>query len=317
MRASSLSNLKVIDLLNKHFVPVVARNGDYREGGDAPADEKAAYQSLFRGFYRLSEQRGKSGGPPISVVTVHAYVLSPDSEPLDSLHVAEAARPARLIEMLERSVKLLGTAAGEPIVAPAPRAAAPACDADSLALHMTARYVTRDGDDETPYVPTLGTDRSGQWGALPSEEWVVLDRPQWRKLLPAAGVTAGDAWPLDREATAELLRRFYPPSEDNNVEHNRIDEQSLAARVISVKDGVALVRLEGRLKMKHAFYPGRDDQYFVTAALVGFMQVDAAGSKREAVRIHSFELVTVGANYGDGRQNLPFGVAVRAARRGE
>jgi hypothetical protein len=316
MRASSLSNLKIIDLLNSNFVPVVVRNGDYRADGDVPADEKAAYQNMFRGFYRLSEQRGKSGGAPISVGTVHAYVLSPAAEPLDSLHVAEAARPDRMIEMLERSVKTLGTAAGDPIVAPVPRAAPPAYDADSLALHMTARYVSRNGNDEAPFVPTLGTERSGQWGALPSEEWVVLDRPQWSKLLPAVAVAAGDSWPLDRDVTGSLLRRFYPPSEDNNVDHNRIDDQSLVARVISVKGDVALVRLDGRLKMKHPFYPGRDDEAFVSATLLGYAEIETTESAR-AAGIRRVELVTVAARYGDGRSDMPFGVAVRSARGAE
>ena len=132
MRASSLSNLKVIELLNHYFVPVYARNGDYAEDGEAPADEKAAYQRVFRDFYRLSEQNRQAGKGPISVGTVHAYVLAPDARPLDSLHVAEATRPARLIEMLERAVRTLETPEGEPVVQPAPQA-----PAEVLALHDT------------------------------------------------------------------------------------------------------------------------------------------------------------------------------------
>jgi len=86
--------------------------------------------------------------------------------------------------------------------------------------------------------------------------------------------------------------------------------------VISVKGDVALVRLDGRLKMKHPFYPGRDDEAFVSATLLGYAEIETTESAR-AAGIRRLELVTVAARYGDGRSDMPFGVAVRSARGAE
>src|SRR5947199_3368994 len=93
MRAGPLSSPRVIDLLNARFVPAFAVNEDYREGGDAPAEEKALYDSIYR------EALGKG----LSAGSVHAYVVDPGGHPTDSLHVAEAARTDRLVAMLERA----------------------------------------------------------------------------------------------------------------------------------------------------------------------------------------------------------------------
>ena len=41
MRAGPLSRPEVIDLLNRHFVPVFVVNEDYREDGPAPEAERA------------------------------------------------------------------------------------------------------------------------------------------------------------------------------------------------------------------------------------------------------------------------------------
>src|SRR5919197_3548626 len=97
MRASSLSNEKVISLLNRYFVPVYVSNEDYAEGGSAPAGEKAEKDRI----YRETLKAGLSAG------TVHAYVLAPDGRVLDSLHVAVAAKTDRLLAMLERAVAKL------------------------------------------------------------------------------------------------------------------------------------------------------------------------------------------------------------------
>jgi hypothetical protein len=72
--------------------------------------------------------------------------------------------------------------------------------------------------------------------------------------------------------------------------------------VLSVKDGVACVRIDGGLKMKHTFYH-KDDDSFVEATVVGLMDVDT-GSKK----IRSLRLVTDRAEY----RGRPFGVAVRS-----
>src|SRR5579864_9108088 len=140
MRASSLSNTKVIDLLNHYFIPVYA-DGVYIQNNPAvPVDEKAAYRRVFQEFHQLNKKNQEAGQKPLSIGTVHAYVLAADGKPLDSLHVAEA-KPERVVAMLERAIATLHVAEGKTIVPPAPQSQPPKAAADSLVLHLTARYL--------------------------------------------------------------------------------------------------------------------------------------------------------------------------------
>src|SRR6516164_7205985 len=106
MRAGPLSSPSVIDLLNASFVPVFAVNEDYRDDGPAAAEEKAEYRRI----YREALAAGLSAG------TVHAYVVDPDGHPIDSLHVAEAARPDRLAAMLQQVMRARKLARGSTLV---------------------------------------------------------------------------------------------------------------------------------------------------------------------------------------------------------
>src|SRR5687767_15879629 len=116
MRAGPLSNKTVSDTLNRSFVPVYTSNEDYRDGGTAPPEERAAYQKI----YRAALDKKLSAG------TVHAYVLSPDGEVVDSLHVADAARGDHTLKMLERAVERFKPKAGEPLAKPKTQSAPPA-----------------------------------------------------------------------------------------------------------------------------------------------------------------------------------------------
>src|SRR5262245_10762485 len=120
MRGGPLSHARVVELLNAHFVPVYTANEDYRDGGAAPADERAALTRIQQEGYRKK----------LSVGTVHVYVLSPDGELVDSRHVAQAAKPLELIAMLQAAVERFGTPAGQPVVAPKPQSRPPSCGSD-------------------------------------------------------------------------------------------------------------------------------------------------------------------------------------------
>jgi hypothetical protein len=114
-------------------------------------------------------------------------------------------------------------------------------------------------------------------------------------------------WEVDREVAAKLYLRFYPDTEANDFAENRIDRQSLRAKVVSVADGSARVQLTGELRMKHAFYPHRDDDNFVEATVPGYFDYEIGPR-----RIRSLRIVTEEATYGSAQRTHYFGVALRS-----
>lgn len=314
MRAGPLSNETVISLLNSSFVPVYVDGVYLSHNQAASADEKAAYRRLFGEFSRFNREAEAKGGAKTSIGSVHAYILTADGRAFDSLHVAEA-KASRVIAMLRRAIEQLKPVAGEPAVEPAAQASAPKAPPGSLVLHLTARYLhVKPDKNDTPaefvpvYTSALGTDRAGNWSDLPSENWIVLEPAEWQKLVPAGGLAVGQSWEIDREVATKIYLRFYPDTEANDLADNRIDHQSLRAKVVSVAEGLARVQLEGELKMKHPFYPHREDDNFVDATVAGYLDYEIGPR-----RIRSLRLVTDEATYGSSRQTQHFGVALWSA----
>ena len=195
MRASSLANAKIIALLNRYYVPVYVSNEDYARTGSAAAEEKAERNRIWQ----EAAKKGLSSG------TVHVYILAPDGRVIDSQHVATASKVDQMISLLERNAEKLKTAAGKPLVAPAPQSACPKTAADCLVLHLTERNLQRQGGEWVPVKPTLGETRSGNWGAYAAEDWIVLEQREWQKLLPEKPVAAGASWEPDRGQGADPL----------------------------------------------------------------------------------------------------------------
>jgi hypothetical protein len=281
----------VIELLNHYFVPVFTSNEDYQEGGSAPREERAELRRLQLEGYAKK----------LSVGTVHAFVIGPDGHLFSSLHTAEAAKPPKLIAMLEEAVANFKTPAGSPIVRPS-APAAPVCSADSIRLYITARYLQRKGDDYD-----LTEDPGGGWAASPGTEWLCVPKNDWSGLLPPSDAAR---WKLPQSFVERLLTHFYPPTENNDLEKNRFESADLSATVSERKGAITTVKIEGRLRMKHDFYHKEDGKY-VDASVVGFAEVDTGSG-----RVKSFNLVTDRADYreADGKTFLPFGVAVRLAQ---
>lgn len=283
-----LSNPQVISLLNRYFVPVYTANEDYRGSGSAPPEERAELRRIHQEGYQLQ----------LSVGTVHGYVLSPEGKTMDSVHVARAAK--ELLPMLQRAIEKLGTRAGEPLVPPAPQSAPPAAPGSPV-LHVTARYLERrEGRLE------LIRTSSGDWSAMPGEDWLALSEAQQQKLLPPGNGAAGAAWELDPEVGALILNRFYPPTENNDLAKNRIEEQVLRATVTGVRDGIATARITGRYRMKHPFYH-KDDGNFAEGTLAGYLRFEPKTGRLRALRLTTDE-----ATYGEPGRGRPFGAVVRS-----
>jgi hypothetical protein len=275
MRTGPFSSTEVIDRLNASFVPVYAVNEDYRGGGPAPKEERAEYTRVYR------EALAKK----FSAGTVHVYVLSPKGEVIGTRHVADAAKTRGLIAFLDGVVEKLGTKRGKPVVEPKAQSAAPAHAKGSLVLHLAAR----------------GLGGGGSWDGT-AENWVVYTADEAKKLLPAGPAVAGAAWDLDPKLAARLLVHFYPVTENNDPAKNDIRRLELRGKVVAVKGGTTLARLDGRLVMRHDFYH-KPDGKVVEAGLLGHLEFEPATGK-----VLSLRLVTDGATYGGGK----FGVAARS-----
>ncbi len=184
---------------------------------------------------------------------VHLYILKPDGSSLTGLGPIEAAQPTVLKRLLTDVIGQLGTRPGEPAVKPRPQSVPPKSDAGDLVLHLVSRSA-----------------RGGNWHEFPSENWLVLSRAEWIQLSPRERPQAGASWQLDPTVTRKLLTRFYPQTEETtNQDRNRFDEASLRLTVTAMESSAARARIDGRLRMKHAFYPGKDSEDDVDATPPG------------------------------------------------
>lgn len=267
VRANSLADDRVIALLNRHFVPVYSNNDDVGADGTAPAEEKAERWRIYHDALNVKMTIGDDC----------VYILTPDGKPFDSLRIRTARSADELIGRLEDAVRKLGTPAGEPLVKPGPQSLPPAVDSGALVLHLVARINHRKA-----------------WGEFPAENWIMLNPEECRRLVLPGAEKVGAAWEIDPGLASRILSHFFPQTENYNPDQNRIDRYFLAGRVLSIHDGVARVRLDGSLRMKHQFYPNREDSNFVDTTLIGYLEFDL---NERLVR--SLRLVTDQASYGD------------------
>jgi hypothetical protein len=273
VRAGPLSNDKVIDLLNRFYVPIYISTDDYEEHGHAPEVEKKEFVRLFGDINEAKKGMG--------------YVLTPEEKVNETFVSSPAVTPEQVIAFLESGIKKLGLQPGEPLGKIAPQAPPPKADPDQLVLHLTARFIPS----------------GAGWARMPAEDYLVLGPADWKMLLAPAKAKVGDTWDLDPELVTGLLKYFYPPSLNFFATKNKIEHPAMKATVVSVTNGVARVRLDSQLKMKHTFVPDKEDNLYVEAAVVGLVDCDLAQRT-----IRSFQMVTDKATYATGY----FGVAVRS-----
>jgi hypothetical protein len=273
MRTGSFSHSEIISKLNTYFAPVYAVNEDYADNGTAPKEEKAELQRIQR--ETLSKK--------MSAGSVHVYITAPDGTIFGSLHVADAAQPAKLIALLNKAIATFKPVAGKPLVAPKPQSVAPSSVPDALTLHLTSR-------------PLSG---GGSWEGI-SENWVTYTPAEVAQLLPRTALSEGQTWTPNAKLVSRLLVHFYPVTENNDPAKNKIHQQTLSATVLRKNANVIYVRLDGTLKMAHWFYHKPDDKT-VEATFCGYVEADL--THKRILRLH---LATQNATYGGGT----FGVAV-------
>jgi RNA polymerase sigma factor (sigma-70 family) len=296
LRAGALSNDRAIALLNRGFVCVHLNTRDYGSEGRASAEEKA----------ELERVRRQAAVPAPEEKNHRVYLLDADGRPIECREACKTTAIDTLVPLLERLVAQDRTPNAGPVVAPTAQSRPPQAAPDALVVHLTARYLERQGDGLVPLQKALGRGANYFMKGLPGENWIVLDAGQAARLLPPTGAARGDSWEINREVSALIFRPMYPPTEDNDLSRNRIDEATLKATIVAVRGNRVRARLEGRLTMKHRFDPVRDDKKFVRAELEGFLDYEPDG-----MRVRSLQLVSTRATYGKAE----FGIAVRSLPR--
>jgi RNA polymerase sigma factor (sigma-70 family) len=273
MRARSLNDDRVIALLNRYFVPVYSCNEDRRDG-TASAEEKAEGDRIY---HTTIEAKMDSG-------TDCVYILTPDGKIFDSIRMRTASYANPLVERLEQIVQKLGLTAGTAVAPIKSQMPPPPAEPGSVVLHLAARVFGRTA-----------------WCEFPAEEWHVLTAEDQAQLVSVPSFSVGASWDIPEELTRRLVPRFYPQTENNDLAKSLVERQVLRGTILTDRDGIVRARLEGSLRMKHNFYPDREDDRIVDATMVGFVDFDAASR-----RIRSLRLVTDEATYGEWK----FGVAL-------
>src|SRR5262249_23528774 len=168
MRASSLSNKQVIDLLTKYFVPVYVAKDDSRQIQPSQPDQ----DELLR-IGRACRQQQLDAG------TVCVYIVHPDGTMLATQLVQKASKPEHLIPLLKQVIEKEQVTARDPktVRVAAARKPVTAKSDDGVMLHVLTRF----------------EGNRASYGL--SEDWVELAPDEWRSLVPKEGLKTGAARP--------------------------------------------------------------------------------------------------------------------------
>jgi hypothetical protein len=250
MRASSLSDDRIIDLLSKYFVSVWLSTDDYEleKKDQAEADEYMRYR-------RLAKDQGLAAG------NVQIYLILPDGKLLTTMHIAQASKPEKFEALLKDTIDQYKLQPRE--VAKKTNTAArprPKDDTkDALVFHIAARH--------------LGP--RANWGL--AENWVTLDRKNWATFVPR-DPKVGSTWEIRPETARKLFMHFYPPGPNYKTGNGAIEESSLTAKVTAVEKGRALVTFTGDVKMSHNLAT-REGGGAIKSKITGYALVDTAQGK--------------------------------------
>ena len=207
---------------------------------------------------------------------MHVYVLAPDKRAMASLSINLAQDPAKMVPFLQGIVDKLQVAPGPPAIKPYPTSRPPAVPAGALAIHLVSRALA-----------------GGSWHEFPSENWIVLSRDEWTQLLPAGTVAANASWTVPQPVAVRLAEWVYPQNEEKTSKNrSRVDQADFRLTVVSMQGALTRVRIDGKIKLLHSFYPGGQAQDFAVSELTGYMDFNFAEHRIQRIRI-----VTTKANY--------------------
>jgi hypothetical protein len=267
MRAGPLSDSKVIQILNKYYVPVTSPNEEAGDLGKGPPAEKAERRRIYDEF--LTKKLG--------VGDVHVYILAPNGSAVAGLDIGSAEDPDKEIKVLSQVVSQLHTEPGPPAVAPRPQSSPPAADADAMIFHLVSRTLPA----------------GGSWNEYPAENWIVLGKSEWTQLLPPKDIALKASWDVPLPVAVKLVEWVYPQNEEVELQNrSRVDIASLHLTVTDLREGAGRARIDGKVRLRHSFYPGKPSEDYATSKLLGYMDFDLNQGVVQRLR-----MVTVEATY--------------------
>lgn len=279
-RTGPLNDDRVIALLNRAFIPVALCNEDFTPQGRSGAAERIERTRIYHEAIASKLPAGDGA----------VYVVAPDGKVLGS----DGVPGSQLLALLERTKQKEGA----PVLKPGPQSKPLARKADDLVLHLVARYVEKDGTPEKI---------RHTYHEVPAENWIVLGKSDWSRLLPAETEIETE-WTPAPDVAARILKRIYPVTEDitrDDAERSKVERVSLRGRVVSIRDGWVRARLDGQVRMSryfHVAHPPEHRPEVVSADVSGFLDFEPSG------RIVSLKLTTERGMYGPA----PFAVALQS-----
>jgi hypothetical protein len=284
MRASSLSDERVIRLVSSYFVPVhVSRDNYLMPTPDAATNRELQRIDAERRLKRLE------GG------IVAVYILDPDGTVRASIPVQQAYYPDRFVVFLEKVIAEVSaeprrpedvrrTAATPP---PPPRPTS----ADTLALTVWTRSA------------------SGKTKGDTTIDFLDLKADEWSRFAPAADAQVGATWTVPEATADRLFLLCYPPGPHWTTKDNKIVERTLTATLDSVEGEECVVRLSGRVNMFHP-WSGKATDPHVVVPVVGYVHYDRGRKAITTFNLVSVEAVNLRTWQGANLPKEPFAVGV-------
>ncbi len=248
MRVSSLSDDRVIELLNRYYLPTWVSRDRYQLSGPDKAE-----QAELQRIDRQRHDRGLEGG----TVTVH--ILSSDGSVVAALPVQKASKPAELVAFLKEYAEREKVKQRRLIPSKKP-----------LIAWKDQQKPKTDGGVLVD-VWTRFDDGSTNRGL--SADTVELTAKEWSQFLPAKPAEVGQSWKVADAVADKLFAFCYPPLPNWDSRQAKVIESTLTVSVDSLKGAEAHLKLAGRFVLS---YPatGKPTDGKVTAQVIGLATID-------------------------------------------
>jgi hypothetical protein len=138
----------------------------------------------------------------------------------------------------------------------------------------------------------------GSWHEFPAENWIVLSRAEWTQLLPGEAPALKTSWEVPRPVAVKMAEWIYPQNEEKTqVNRSRVDVAAFRMTVVAVENGLARARIDGKVRLKHTFYPGGNAEDYADSELLGFVDFDMSKRTVQRLRLATNKAIYAGVEF--------------------